>query len=55
MIDAAKKFFIVRPSEPITIGTIEKNPERLQAVYDLGVRNARENMNTLKTYLMGGA
>lgn len=46
------RVFVVRPSEPITIGTIEKNPERLQAVYDLGVCNARENMKNLMAYLM---
>lgn len=49
------RVFIIRPSEPITIGTIEKNPERLQAVYDLGVRNASESMNSLMAYLMCGA
>lgn len=47
--------FIIRPSEPITIGTIEKDPDKLQRVYDLGVRNANENMERLKTYLASDA
>lgn len=47
--------FVIRPSEPITIGTIEKNPERLQAVYDLGVRNAAAQIEALRAYLANEA
>ncbi len=43
--------FIIRPSEPIEIGRMEKDPEKLQAVYDLGIRDAQAAITALKNYL----
>ncbi len=43
--------FIIRPSEPIEIGRIEKDPEKLQAVYDLGRKDALSEIEKLKEYL----
>ncbi len=45
------KVFIIRPDEPINITRLERDPEKLQAVYDLGVHVAKERMEALKAYL----
>lgn len=45
------KAFVIRPSEPITINKIEKNPDELQAVYELGIRDAESYIIALKEYL----
>lgn len=45
------KAFIVRPSKPIRIGKIEKDPEKLQQVYELGVRDGNSCISDLKKYL----
>ena len=49
--EKAGKAFVLRPSRPIEIGRIEKNPEKLQAVYDLGQADARRCLPALKEYL----
>ncbi len=43
--------FVIRPSEPIEIGKMEKDPEKLQAVYDLGISNTEAVLENLKQYL----
>lgn len=45
------KAFVIRPSKPIEIGKIEKNPDKLQAVYDLGVEDCNSCLDSLKEYL----
>lgn len=49
--EKAGRVFVIRPSRPITIGTIEKNPAKLQAVYDLGQADAAAVMEKLQQYL----
>ena len=36
--EAGGKAMVIRPSSPIEIGRIEKNPDKLQAVYELGAK-----------------
>lgn len=43
--------FVIRPSQPITIGRIEKDPEKLQAVYDLGRNDGLSYLEALQAYL----
>ena len=38
------KAFVLRPSQEIKIGRVEKDPEKLQAVYDLGRKDARAQL-----------
>ncbi len=45
------KALVLRPSAPIEIGRIEKDPDKLQAVYDLGVSDAQARLDELKSYL----
>ncbi|MGM9600955.1 MAG: patatin family protein [Faecousia sp.] len=43
--------FVIRPSQEIHIGRIEKDPEKLQEVYDLGMKDAKARLGALKEYL----
>ena len=43
--------FVIRPSEPINLKTIERDADKLQAVYDLGMRDCKERLEELKRYL----
>ncbi|MGM9530611.1 patatin-like phospholipase family protein [Intestinibacter sp.] len=45
------KAFVIRPSKPIEIGRIETNPDKLQEVYDLGVKDAIESLLELQKYI----
>ncbi|MBE6794736.1 MAG: patatin family protein [Ruminococcaceae bacterium] len=43
--------FVIRPSEKLPIGRLEKNPEILKKVYDLGRAEAMKNLDKIKEYL----
>lgn len=43
--------FVIRPSVRIKMSRIEKNPETLQSMYDLGVKDASALLGGLKDYL----
>lgn len=45
------KAFVIRPSQKIEIGRIEKNPDKLQEVYDLGLRDGAKCLTELREYL----
>ncbi len=45
------KAFLLRPTEPIEISRMEKDPKKLQKVYDLGIRDAKANMEALRAFL----
>lgn len=49
--EEAGRAFVIRPSEPIKIKKIEKDPDKLQAVYDLGVRDGEKALLSLKEYM----
>jgi len=53
IIDYEKKksIFVIRPSEKIDIDLIERNPEKIQEVYNMGVEDCKKMMNRLKKYL----
>lgn len=48
---AAGDIFLIEPSEELTIGRVEHDPEKLQAVYDIGVRDAKAKLQQLKEWL----
>ncbi len=50
--EEAGKIFVIRPTAPLNIGAVEKNPDELQRVYELGRVEATENLEQLKSYLM---
>jgi predicted patatin/cPLA2 family phospholipase len=42
---------VLRPSEEITISRLEKNPARLEQVYELGLKDAAAQWQALEEYL----
>ena len=45
------KIFVIRPTSPINVKVLERNPDNLQKVYDLGVNDCKECLDDLKRYL----
>lgn len=45
------KVFVIRPSEKVTVGRVEKNKEKLEHLYQLGLEDGRKNMEAMKQYL----
>lgn len=45
------EIFVIRPTEPIHLGTIERDADNLQNVHDLGVKVCKERLEALKEYL----
>lgn len=56
-IDLIKKMeekgeiFVMRPPQKLDMGVIERNADKLQAVYDLGIKDCKENLASLREYL----
>lgn len=46
-----KEIFVFRPSKELNLSRIEKNPEKLQEMYDLGTKDFNDNYDNLKKYL----
>ena len=49
--EADGKAMVIRPSSPVEIGKIEKNPDKLQAVYELGVKDCNANLQKIKAFI----
>ena len=45
------RIFVIRPSSPIQCAMIEKNSDHLQAIYDVGRKDALDQLDILKQYL----
>ena len=50
-MEKSGEIFVIRPSRDPQIGRMEKNPEKVKAVYDLGYKDACAQMETLKAWL----
>lgn len=46
-----KEIFVFRPSQDLKIKRIEKDVDKLQAMYDLGVKDFKDNLKALNKYL----
>ncbi|HDR1925678.1 TPA: patatin family protein [Pasteurella multocida] len=46
-----KDVFVIRPSHHLPISRIEKDVEKVQAMYDLGITDAKREMAALKAFL----
>lgn len=46
------EIFAIAPTKALEIGRLEKNPERIQAQYDLGREDALNMLEALKAYLL---
>ena len=45
-LEKAGSAILIRPSSPITIGRLETDPEKMEAVYQMGIRDAQEALDT---------
>lgn len=45
------KIFVIRPSKDLAIQRIEKDPAKVRAMYELGLRDMREQLAALRAYL----
>lgn len=50
-LEKENKIFVLRPSKYVNIKRIEKDPEKIQEMYDLGKLDVREKLENLKEYL----
>ncbi|MBQ0078658.1 MAG: patatin family protein [Eubacterium sp.] len=49
--EEAGRAFVIRPTEPVDIGRTETDPDKLQAVYELGLADGKKYIDDLKKYL----
>ncbi len=47
------KIIALRPSEKIKMHRVEKNLNKLQAIYDVGVKDCNNNLSKIKEYIYG--
>lgn len=45
------KAFVIRPSENLDIDLIERNPEKLEDIYQIGIKDMKKKIKNLKKYL----
>lgn len=50
-LENKKEIFVIRPSKKINISIMEKDSEKLQEVYDLGVQDCKKIIKDLKKYI----
>ncbi|WP_066303627.1 patatin family protein [Bacillus sp. FJAT-29814] len=43
--------FVIRPSMEMPVGRVERNKERLERLYELGMKDAQEQFNRLESFL----
>ena len=43
--------FVIKPPEPLGVGSVEHNPDELERVYQIGRRTAEANLEELKCFL----
>lgn len=48
------EIFVIRPSVELTIGRMEHDPEKIQAVYDIGRKDAEKKVAAMKQWLENG-
>ena len=45
------KCFVIRPPHPLGVGSLERNPDKMQEVYDIGRAEATKHIDEIKKYL----
>jgi predicted patatin/cPLA2 family phospholipase len=45
------KVFIIRPTQPLKVGRIERNPQKLTQLYNQGFEDAKQSMSAIINYL----
>ena len=54
-LENSSQAFVIRPSRPLTIGRMEKDPQKLQLVYELGYQDAARCLLDLLSWKQGPA
>ena len=52
--EASGESLVIRPPQSLQIGHTEKNPDELERVYQIGVREAEKNLDDIQGFLAGG-
>lgn len=50
-LEKKKEIIVIRPSKTVKMSRIEKDPDKLQEMYDLGVSDANQILDKLKEYI----
>ena len=50
-MESQKEIFVIRPSRVVKVKRIEKDPEKLQEMYDLGIEDCKKRLEDLKSYI----
>ena len=50
-MESKKEIFVIRPSRLVDVKRIERDPEKLQEMYDLGVEDCKTCIEELKKYI----
>lgn len=50
-LEKKKEIFVIRPSEVYKVKRLEKDPKRIQGMYDLGVKDCKKQLKKLQKYL----
>lgn len=50
-LEKNNKALVIRPSEPLTVDRYEKNPSKLNHLYDIGYKDAEDNYNKILEFL----
>ena len=47
-----KEIFVIRPSKHVNIKRVEKDENKLQEMYELGINDCKKQIKNLKKYLL---
>lgn len=50
-LEKENKIFVIRPTRKVQVARVERDEERLQEMYDLGVQDCKNKLEELKKYL----
>ena len=50
-LEKSGKIFVIRPSEKLNIKVVERNPEKLESIYQQGIEDCSKYINDLKKFL----
>lgn len=50
-LENKREIFVIRPSKTVDVKRIERDPEKLQEMYDLGIEDCKNKLDDLKKFL----
>lgn len=52
-MEREERIIVIRPSQDLHVSRMEKNKKKLESLYELGYRDAKEKLNPIKQYIAG--